>query len=116
MGIDSIDDSPPSGILANDYLEADSAYDLQVRKDLHREDVTDRRKARHLRAVSAYLSFALAFVWLLILAGLLAAQGYSEDFHLSDSVLNTALLSTTATIIGLPVTVTKFIFRDVKKD
>lgn len=116
MGIDSIDDTPPPSIPANDYSEANSAYDLQVRKDLHREDVTDRKKARHLRAVSAYLSFVLAFVWLLILASLLAAKGFSEEFHLSDAVLNTALVSTTATIIGLPVAVTKLIFRDGKKD
>ena len=116
MGIDSIDDRPPSGIPEDDHPEVDSEFASQVRKDLHREEMKDREVARRLRRMAAYLAFALAFLWLLILAGLLAAQGYSRDFHLSDSVLNTALLSTTATIIGVPVIVTKYIFGDDKKE
>lgn len=116
MGIDSIDDTPPSGIPTNGYSDDESAFASQIRKDLHRQAMEDRKEARRLRRVYAYLAYALAFLWMVIIVGLLVAQGASEHFHLSDRVLIAALVSTTATIVGVPIIVTKYIFRDYTKD
>lgn len=116
MGFESINDTPPPGIPTNGYSDDESAFARQVRKDLHRQEVEDRKEARRLRKVYAYLAYGLAFLWMIIIVGLLVAQGACEDFHLSDQVLIAALCSTTATIVGVPIIVTKYIFRDYTND
>ena len=116
MGIDSIDDTPPPGIPTNGYTEDESAFASQIRKDLHRQEMEDRKEARRLRKVYAYLAYSLVGCWMLIIFVLLVAQGAIEGFHLSDQVLMVALGSTTATIVGVPIVVTKYIFRDYTKD
>ena len=115
MGIDSINDAPPPGIHERDHSDDESSLTLQIKKDLHGEEVRDRQEARRLRRVYAYLAYGLAFLWMIIMAGLLVAEGASRCFDLSDNVLIAALCSTTATIFGVPVIVTKYIFHNDTK-
>jgi hypothetical protein len=98
----------------NEVKEESEFYETVRKKELHAENVADRKSARTQREKYAGRVFILVSVWITAIFLLLLLQGFGGDLHyrpLTDKVLLTLITSTTVNLIGTLIIVLKYIFK-----
>jgi len=115
VGVSEIADSPPRAA----DVETRTAVELE-RKVLENEqlleELEDRRQDRAERLKYADRVFGLIVAWLAWMGLVILWQGFQYNFFkLSDPVLITIVGSTTATVIGIFLIVTRYLFPNNKR-
>ncbi|WP_420589220.1 hypothetical protein [Bacterioplanoides sp.] len=120
--------SPPSDSSNKpDNLTRQEYEDLELQEKAYQQAIKDnelasakqrlkQRKKEHKQRVSyASKIFWLSLSWLAAVTAITVASGVRcLPFELSDTVLVTLLTTTTATVLGLFITVLRFLFQEPK--
>lgn len=101
----------------SEALEKEKETSNEIKKTVELHNKTIRQNIK-LRKKYAFRIFFLICCWIASILIILIMNGFNwNNFHLSDAVLMTLITTTTATVFGLFVLVTRYLFntKDITK-